>query len=55
MYNMIITMLNDMEGCIPLFGFEKLNAKSMDRAMVHYLGLAIYWGMEVGKIFYLTT
>jgi hypothetical protein len=48
-------MLNDMEGCIPLFGFEKLNAKSMDRATVNYLSLAIYWGMEFGKLFDLKT
>jgi hypothetical protein len=46
MYNTILAMLNDMEGCIPLFGFGKLNTKSMDKAAVNYLGLAIYLRME---------
>jgi hypothetical protein len=55
MYNMIITMLNDMEGYIPLFGFGKLNAKSMEKDMVNYLSLAIFFGMEGNRIFELTT
>jgi hypothetical protein len=42
MYIMIITMLNNMEGCITLFGFGKLNVKSMDKAMVNYHYLAIF-------------
>jgi hypothetical protein len=53
--NMIITMLNDMEGCIPLFGFGKLNVKSMDKAAINYLSLAIHLRMEGSRIFELAT
>jgi hypothetical protein len=48
-------MLNDMEGCIPLFGFGKMNAKSMKKDIVNYLGLAIHLGMEGSIIFELKT
>ena len=55
MYNTIITMLNDMEGCIPSFGSGKLNADSMDKAMVNYLSLAIRLWIKGSRIFELTT
>ena len=51
MKNMIIAMLNGMEDCIPLFGFGKLNAMSMEKATVNYLSLAICLGMEGNRIF----
>jgi hypothetical protein len=44
-------MLNDMEGCIPLFGFGKLNAKSMDKLTVNYLGFGIRLRRE-GRIIF---
>jgi hypothetical protein len=55
MYTTIITMLNDMEGCIPLLGFNKLTAKSMDKPTVKLLSLEIHLGMEGSRIFELTT
>jgi hypothetical protein len=50
-YNVIITMLNDMDGFIPLFGFGKLNVKRMDKVAVNYLGVAIRLGMEGSRMF----
>jgi hypothetical protein len=50
----IITVLDNVEGGIPLFRFGKLNAEGMDQAMVNNFGFSIHLQMERSGVFEVT-
>jgi hypothetical protein len=51
----ILTILDNVEDGITLFGFGKLNAKVMDWAMVNNFSFSIHMKMEISGLFEVTS
>ena len=55
MNNIVVAMLDNVEGGIPLFGFGKLNAESMNKIVIDNFGLVVSLRVKGSGIFKLTT